>query len=268
MIRISDSEFGQFQRFIFETAGISLSQAKKALVCGRLAKRLHACEVKNYGEYFQLLMSGQSPEELQTAIDLLTTNETYFFREPKHFDFLKQLVTSGAIRPSSLRVWSAAGSTGEEAYSIAMLLEDLLTGQPWEVLASDISSRVLERARAGHYSMERINHFPPGYLQRFCLKGREEQAGTLLVQRSLRNKVRFLQVNLNAPLPHLGMFDVIFLRNVLIYFNADTKRKVISRVLNVLKPGGHLFIGHSESLIDVTEAVELVAPAIYRKAGA
>jgi chemotaxis protein methyltransferase CheR len=265
MIRISDSEFGQFQRFIFEAAGITLSQAKKALVTGRLAKRLHACQVTSYADYFRLLMSGDSPLELQTAIDLLTTNETYFFREPKHFQFLKQQIISGTFRTSSLRVWSAAGSTGEEAYSIAMLLEDLLTGQPWEVVASDISTRVLERARAGHYSMERIDNFPPGYLQRFCLKGRDQQAGTMLVQRALRSRVRFLQVNLNAPLPHLGMFDVIFLRNVLIYFNTETKRKVVARVLNALKPGGYLLIGHSESLIDVTEAVELVSPAIYRK---
>ena len=264
MVRISDTEFGQFKRFIFEAAGISLGDAKKALVSGRLAKRLHACKVNNYGEYFRLLMSGNAAE-LQIAIDLLTTNETYFFREPKHFQFLRQQITSGAFRTSSLRVWSAAGSTGEEAYSIAMLLEDLLTGQPWEVVASDISTRVLERARAGHYSMGRIDNFPTGYLQRFCLKGRDEQAGTLLIQRALRGKVRFLQVNLNAALPHLGMFDVVFLRNVLIYFNNETKRKVVARVLNVLKPGGYLFIGHSESLIDVTEAVDLVAPAIYRK---
>ncbi len=265
MARISDNEFGQFQRFIFETAGITLGSSKKALVSGRLAKRLHACKVTNYGEYFRLLKSGDAAE-LQIAIDLLTTNETYFFREPKHFQFLSQQIASGTFRTSSLRVWSAAGSTGEEAYSIAMLLEDLLTGQPWEVVASDISTRVLERARAGHYSMGRIDNFPAGYLQRFCLKGRDQQAGTMLIQRALRSKVRFLQVNLNAPLPHLGMFDVIFLRNVLIYFNNETKRKVVSRVLSALKPGGYLFIGHSESLIDVSEAVDLVAPAIYRKA--
>ena len=264
MIRISDTEFGQFQRFIFETAGITLTDAKKALVSGRLAKRVHACRVKNYGEYFRLLMSGESPVELQTAVDLLTTNETYFFREPKHFDFLRRHVTAATAR-AALRVWSAAGSTGEEAYSIAMLLEDLLPGQPWEVVASDISARVLARAQVGHYSMDRIGNFPPGYLQRFCLKGRDSQAGTMLIERRLRQKVRFLKVNLNAPLPHLGNFDVIFLRNVLIYFNTETKRKVVGRVLSNLRPGGYLLIGHSESLIEVTDAVELVAPAIYRK---
>ncbi len=265
LVRISDSEFGQFQRFIFEAAGITLTEAKKALVSGRLARRLHACRVKSYGEYFSLLMSGESPVELQTAVDLLTTNETYFFREPKHFEFLRKEITGGTLRVPSLRVWSAAASTGEEAYSVAMVLEDCLTGKPWEVVGSDISARVLKRARAGHYSMDRLGQFPPAYLQRFCLKGRASQEGTLLVQRALRNKVRFQQVNLNEPLPHLGSFEVIFLRNVLIYFSQETKRKVVARVLNLLKPGGYLFIGHSESLIEVTDAVELLAPAIYRK---
>ena len=267
MLRISDTEFGQFQRFILDAAGITLTDAKKALVTGRLAKRLHACQVKSYGDYYRLLMSGESPLELQTAVDLLTTNETYFFREPKHFQFLRKEVTGGILSGMpSLRVWSAAASTGEEAYSVAMLLEDCLPGRSWEVMGSDISASVLERARAGHYSMDRISHFPPGYLQRFCLKGQDAQEGTLLVQRSLRKKTRFLQVNLNEPLPHLGNFEVIFLRNVLIYFNMETKRKVVKRVLNLLKPGGFLLIGHSESLIEVTDAVELLAPAIYRKA--
>jgi chemotaxis protein methyltransferase CheR len=266
VLRISDSEFGQFQRFIFEAAGITLSSAKKALVSGRLAKRLHACQVKTYGEYFRLLTSGKSPLEVQTAVDLLTTNETYFFREPKHFQFLRNEILRGSLRGlPALRIWSAAASTGEEGYSIAMLLEDVLPGQPWEVLGSDISARVLERARAGHYPLERIDQFPPGYLQRFCLKGRDAQEGTLLVQRALRNKVRFVAVNLNEPLPHLGTFEVIFLRNVLIYFSLETKRKVVTRVLNALKPGGYLFIGHSESLIEVTDALEILAPAIYRK---
>jgi chemotaxis protein methyltransferase CheR len=265
MIRISDLEFGQFQRFILEAAGITLSDAKKALVSSRLAKRLQACRVANYGDYFRLLMSGESPQELQTAVDLLTTNETYFFREPKHFDFLRKQLKSEALPSAGLRIWSAAASSGEEAYSITMLLEDCLPGQSWEVVASDISARVLARARAGHYPMERISNFPSGYLQRFCLKGQDEHEGTLLIERRLRNKVRFLQVNLNARLPHLGLFEVIFLRNVLIYFSLETKRKVVANLLGALKPGGYLLIGHSESLNEVSEAVQLVAPAIYRK---
>jgi chemotaxis protein methyltransferase CheR len=266
VLRISDTEFGQFQRFIFEAAGITLTNTKKALVSGRLAKRLHACQVETYGDYFRLLMSGDSPLEVQTAVDLLTTNETYFFREPKHFQFLKKEISDGSLRGvASLRVWSAAASSGEEAYSAAMVLEDVLPRQPWEVIGTDISAHVLQRARAGHYSMERISQFPPGYLQRFCLKGRDAQEGTLLVQRAVRNKVQFLGVNLNEPLPHLGAFEVIFLRNVLIYFSLETRRKVVARVLNLLKPGGYLFIGHSESLMEVTDAVDLLAPAIYQK---
>lgn len=265
MFSLSDSEFAQFQRFIYESAGITLSAAKRALVCGRLAKRLHACQLKSYGEYLDLLMSGESPAELQTAVDLLTTNETYFFREPKHFQFLQEILGRRRAPGTAFRVWSAAGSTGEEAYSIAMVLESCAGGGPWEVIASDISTRVLARARTGHYPLERLSNFPAGYLQRYCLKGTGAQEGTLLVERKLRSRVRFLQVNLNERLPPLGTFDVIFLRNVLIYFNLATKRDVVGRVLDALKPGGWLFIGHSESLIDVHDGVEMAAPAIYRK---
>jgi chemotaxis protein methyltransferase CheR len=263
MQSITDQEFAQFQRFIYDAAGITLSNTKKALVIGRLARRLEHHKILNYGDYFRLLASGSAPQEVQTAVDLLTTNETYFFREQRHFDFLRAQITRRERSEQPLRIWSAAGSTGEEAYSIAMLLEDCYGGRPWEVIASDISTRVLQKARAGHYPLSRATNVPQQYLQRFCLKGEGAQDGTLLIQRALRDKVKFLQVNLNATLPSLGSFDFIFLRNVLIYFNADTKRKVIARVLSVLKPGGFLFIGHSESLHEITEAVQSVAPAIY-----
>jgi len=264
MNTITDTEFGNFQRFIFEAAGITLSSAKKALVSGRLSKRLQAHKLGRFSDYFKLLTSGEDAGEVQTAIDLLTTNETYFFREPKHFEFLRKQVAQFPVS-QTLRIWSAAGSTGEEAYSIAMLLEDVRGGHPWEVMASDISARVLQRARAGHYPMERARHVPREYLRRFCLKGEGEQEGTLLVEKSLRNKVKFLQVNLNEPFPNVGTFDIVFLRNVLIYFNGDTKKKVVARVLSTLAPGGWLLIGHSESLHGVNDTVQAVAPSIYRK---
>ncbi len=265
MTPISDREFAQFQRFIFEAAGITLAASKKALVSGRLSKRLQHHQLASYGDYFALLASGRAPGETDTAVDLLTTNETYFFREQKHFDLLRALALGARGRGQPFRVWSAACSSGEEPYSIAMVLADCLGSQPWEVLGTDISTRVLERARRGHYPLERTDHVPPQYLQRYCLKGTGRYAGTLLVERGVRQRVQFCHANLNASLPQFGSFDLIFLRNVLIYFNAETKREVVARVLAQLRPGGHMLVGHSETLNDISSAVASLAPSIYQK---
>lgn len=265
MNTISDKEFGCFQRFIFDEAGITLSPAKKALVCGRLSRRLQHRRLTSFTEYFRLLSSGEDAAEVQTAIDLLTTNETYFFREQKHFDLLRTLATAARGGGRSFRAWSAACSSGEEVYSIAMVLADVLDPHPWELVGSDLSTRVLEQARRGHYTAGRTRQIPAEYLKRFCLKGKGIQEGTLLVDRSLRSRVHFRQVNLNEPLPPLGQLDVVFLRNVMIYFNTDTKRQVVARVLSLLRPGGYFLIGHSESLNDISTAVRQIAPAVYRK---
>ena len=199
-------------------------------------------------------------------MDLLTTNETYFFREPKHFDFLRQQALAAHGRTAMFRVWSAASSSGEEAYSIAMVLADCLgSDTPWEVMGSDISTRVLRGAQRAHYSAERARNIPASYLKRFCLRGTQEYQGTLLIDHALRSRVHFRQLNLNAALPQLGTFDIVFLRNVMIYFSDATKREVVERVIATLKPGGHFLIGHSESLSDITQAVQALAPSIYRK---
>jgi chemotaxis protein methyltransferase CheR len=266
---INESEFASFRRFIFDMAGITMSDSKKALVSGRLAKRLQHYGLQTYDAYFRLLQSGQHANEVQLAVDLLTTNETYFFRESRHFDLLRE--AAEAARPglragAPFRVWSAACSSGEEPYSIAMVLADVLGDAPWEVVASDISTRVLQRARIGHYPMERANHVPQDYLRRFCLKGIREQAGTLLVDKALRQRVHFRQVNLNTDLPSdLGSYDVVFLRNVMIYFNGDTKRQVVARVTSRIKSGGSFFIGHSESLHEINDTLTTVMPSVYRK---
>jgi chemotaxis protein methyltransferase CheR len=262
---ITDQEFGCFQRFIFDAAGITLSSAKKALVTGRLAKRLQINRCNNYMEYFRVLAGGQNSAEVQVAIDLLTTNETYFFREPKHFELLREQAELARNRPQTFRVWSAACSSGEEPYSIAMVLALHLHSTPFEVIGSDLSTRVLQKARTGHYPISRTTQTPQKYLQQFCLKGTGEQEGTVLVEKSLRERVQFMQVNLNSTLPRLGQFDMVFLRNVMIYFNLQTKRQVVNRVLGLLKPGGYFCIGHSETLNDVNDAVQAVAPSIYRK---
>jgi chemotaxis protein methyltransferase CheR len=266
MHTLSDTDFTRFQRFIYDAAGITMSSGKKALVSGRLAKRLQAHRLTSFGDYFELLASGEAVSEVQMAVDLLTTNETYFFREPKHFELLRRLATQARGRAEPFRVWSAASSSGEECYSIAMVLADVLgTGPGWEVMGTDISQRVLQRARTGHYPLERTRHIPQDYLKKFCLRGFNEQEGTLLVERALRQRVTFAHVNLNEDLPRLGSFDVVFLRNVMIYFSAETKREVVARVLGALKPGGHFLIGHSESLNDISTAVRQLAPSVYAK---
>ncbi|MBI5439098.1 MAG: protein-glutamate O-methyltransferase CheR [Nitrosomonadales bacterium] len=262
---IDDQEFGQFQKLIYQLAGISLSPAKKALVGGRLAKRLAQHRLDSYGDYFKLLTANHNPVELQVAVDLLTTNETYFFREPKHFDFLRNKVLPGHKPGHNFRVWSAACSSGEEPYSIAMVLADHFGDGRWEVAASDISTRVLEKARSGHYHTDRTSGISREHLSRYCLKGIGSQENTLLVDQALRSRVNFMQVNLNQPLPALGEFDVIFLRNVMIYFNQETKRQIVQRMLPLLKPDGHLLIGHSETLNGVVDTLQMLAPSIYRK---
>jgi chemotaxis protein methyltransferase CheR len=263
---INPQEFCQIKDWIYGIAGISLSDHKHALVMGRLATRLRHYQLSTYGEYFRLLSGGKFADETQIAVDLLTTNETHFFREPKHFDFLRKQILAAHPQGKPLRVWSAASSSGEEPYSIAMTLAAALGDRPWEVLASDLNSRVLDRARSGHYSMARAKTIPRELLLAYCLKGVESRDGTFLIDPRIRNRVQFMQINLNSALPQIGEFDVIFLRNIMIYFDIQTKRQVASRVLARLRAGGHLFIGHSESLHGVTDDVKPVVVSVYRKA--
>ena len=265
VVALTDKEFSQFQRFIYDAAGISMANGKQALVSGRLAKRLAHHQLKSYGDYLRMLENRDHSHELQIAVDLLTTNETYFFREPKHFALLRELAGQARAARRGMRVWSAASSTGEEPYSIAMVLADVLGDGAWEVLGTDISTRVLERARLGHYPMERASGIPIDLLRRFCLKGQGKEAGTLLVEKALRQRVQFMHLNLNQPLPNLGSFDVILLRNVMIYFNLETKRQLVARLMSHLRPGGYLLIGHSETLNDINDTLQAVAPSIYRK---
>lgn len=262
---LNEQEFKQFSDLIYRIAGISMSPAKKPLITSRLAKRLKHYQLSSYGDYFRFITSAQGKEELQEAVDSLTTNETHFFREPKHFDFLRQRVIPARQAGRGLRIWSAACSSGEEPYSIAMVLDELLGKEPWEVVASDISTRVLDKARSGLFPMERLPEIPKPYLTRYCLRGVDEHDGSLLIERSLRDRVRFIAHNLTQPAPRLEAFDVIFLRNVMIYFDQETKRQVVSRLLPLLRPGGYFLVGHSESLNGVTEELRSVLPAVYRK---
>lgn len=263
---ISDEEFALFQRLIYKIAGISLSDVKKVLLVGRLTRRLKANNLDTFGQYYRMLATGNYPEELQIMVDLLTTNETYFFREPKHFDYLRDHILSKHQGGGPFRIWSAASSTGEEAYTMAMVLAEYLPSNPWEIFGSDISTRVLEKARRGHYPLVRHEGIPPAFLSKYCLKGVRAQEGTFLISAKLRERVSFAQVNLTMPVDSaIGEFDVIFLRNVMIYFDQETKAKVVNNLMPRLKPGGHLFIGHSETLSGIAAPLQSVRPTIYRK---
>jgi len=263
---LSDLDFVMIRDLLFQQTGISITPNKKALVCSRLFKRVQINHLDSFGAYFQRLLSGQDPLELQTAMDLLTTNETYFFREPKHFEVLSGLAEK-ADRSRPFRVWSAACSTGEEVYTIAMKLAELSRigrAPTWQVRGSDISTRVLETARSGHYPLDRKDDIPDELLKRYCLYGIGEYEGTLLIDKALRDKIEFAQINLIEPLPQLVPFDVIFLRNVLIYFDLPVKRKVITQLMAAMAPDGVLFVGLAESLNGVVDGLVSTGPGTYR----
>ncbi|MGD7034021.1 CheR family methyltransferase [Methylotuvimicrobium buryatense] len=260
-----DHEFDRFRDLIYRIAGISMSPAKKTLVANRLMKRLRYYGMSSFAEYYRLLSDPKQKKELQMAVDLLTTNETHFFREPKHFDFLSQHILSSWSDRALFRVWSAACSSGEEPYTLAMLLSEAFGDTNWEVIASDLSMRMLSAARKGVYSLDKANEIPKYYLNRYCLKGYGSKTGTLLMEKKLRDRVRFCQYNLTKCGEQFGVFDVIFLRNVLIYFDQETKRQVVLHLLPSLRSGGYFFVSHSETLNDIECGLTLVAPSIYRK---
>jgi len=266
LAKITDAEFNKFKNFIYEKAGISMSDAKKSLVLTRLNKRLRFHNITTFSKYYEFIHNDENEPELQIVIDLLTTNETYFFREPKHFEFLDSLlVGAGSVKPS--RVWSAASSSGEEAYSIAMTMADKLgLNRDWEVIGTDISSRVVVTASEGLYPLNEKNQIPGNYLREYCLKGVRSQAGKILIDKKLKERVKFSSINLNSSYwPDVGMFDVIFLRNVMIYFDNDTKRELVNKMWSKLNPGGYLLIGHSESLNGISERYKAVRPATYQR---
>ncbi|HEY6797755.1 MAG TPA: CheR family methyltransferase [Kineosporiaceae bacterium] len=265
---LTAAEFAWLTDFLRGRTGIELKPGKEPMVMGRLDRRLRHHDLPTYTKYFQLLADGD-PLETQLAVDLLTTNETYFFREPKHFDFLREVYSAMPRRPQPVRIWSAASSTGEEAYTVAMTLADCLpAGQAFELLGTDISSRVLETARRAMYPIEAAEKIPARFLREYCLRGRDEFEGFLAIDRRLRERVTFLEANLNDLRGDFGTFDVIFLRNVMIYFGQQTKRDLVARATGMLRPGGYLIISHAETLNGIQGPLRLVRPSVYQLAAA
>jgi chemotaxis protein methyltransferase CheR len=276
---LSPALFSKFQQLIYRESGIWLAAHKHALLTGRLARRLRLLGVNGMLEYYLLLSQPDQMHERAIMIDCITTNETHFFREPRHFDFLVQHVfprwrqeAASGQRTNHLRIWSAGCSTGEEPYSLAMLLlKHFPEEQGWncEVLATDISTRVLEKARSAIYTIEKSKDIPPDLLRAYMLKGRGEHKAVMKASPALHRIVRFARVNLHADsYPLTDSFDLIFCRNVLIYFDQESKEKAIGAILRHLSPSGMLVVGHSEHLGAIAPNLKTVAPTIHALAGA
>jgi len=263
---VSDRDMLLFQQLFKQHIGLHLPVSKKALLQSRLSGRMQELGLSQLSQYHAFLVSEEGHAECQRAIDLITTNETYFFREQAHFDWLRDELLPAWAGVKTLRVWSAASATGEEAYTLAMLLDHYRHGGGWSIFASDISTRVLSFARRGLYPMARGQNIPHAYLKRYCLRGTGEYEGHFLVEGELRRKVEFAQRNLtDLDAFDDGCFDLIFLRNVIIYFDFATKLKVLNDVILRLQPGGYLVVGHSESLHGLQLGLEMHSPSIYRK---
>jgi len=265
---LTTRSFERVSRLFQGVSGIRLTPAKHALVVTRLAKLAAECGEQDLDRYVDRLVGGElPPEETTRVIDRLTTNETFFFREPEHFRHFADLLERHPTR--EWRVWSGASSSGEEIYSLAMLMADRLglDGGRWSILGTDLSTAMVEHARRALYASNRTRDIPVPYLKRYCLKGTGPQEGQLLVDRSLRQRTRFETLNLMEPLPaDFGPFDAIWLRNVLIYFELEAKAAIVRRVLGALAPHGVLYTGHAESLANLGLPIRSLAPAVYVRA--
>lgn len=260
---LGEQNFRQLQQLMQDASGIHLSNNKRSLVAGRLLKRLRHLDLDSYDDYLNCLAYPQYARERRLVVDLLTTNETYFFREYAHFEFLGQWLSK---RGGPLRLWSAACSSGEEPYSLAMTAAEHARGNEWSILASDLSQSMLEIAEQGIYDMAQARYFPEGWLHRHCLCGIDDMHGRLRVQGWLRNKVQLREINVIQPMPEsLGQFDVIFLRNLLIYFDTQQKQRIVRNLVERLRPGGLLFIGHAESIHGFNLPLRPVRPSVFER---
>jgi chemotaxis protein methyltransferase CheR len=270
LIPMSDREFRAFRELVYRESGIHISEFKRELLTARLSRRIRVLGMLRFGEYLALV-ERESRERVE-MLDRLVTNETRFFREPVQFEYLEtQLLprwraeATEQRRPRRVRVWSAGCSTGQEPYSIAMVLLAHLEGWDIEVVATDLSGRALRQAIAGVWPIIKATEIPEQYLKAHMLRGVRAQSGTMSATDALRAVIRFQRLNLHDELPQLGTFDLIFCRNVLIYFDAASRTKAVTRILSRLGPAGYLFLGHSESLLSSGLRLRPMAPSVYSR---
>lgn len=268
-----DKDFEYIREMVIESAGIHLTEAKRELVYGRLSKRLRALELNSFRQYCDILKSGDT-EEFARCVNAITTNVTSFFRENHHFEYLSEVVLPELVRKNEtqskreLRVWSAGCSSGEEPYSIAItIMECLPSPNNWDIkiLATDLNSEILDVARTGIYKSELLENVPTGRRNRWFQKGTGSNEGFVRVVPEIRELLHYRKLNLTGPWPMQKSFDIIFCRNVVIYFNQETRRTLVNRFVDFLKDDGHLFVGHSESLLGITDRLKSVGRTIHKK---
>lgn len=271
-IHMRDSEFEFIRSVVYERSRINLGPDKRELVSARVGKRLRATNVSSLGDYCALLQAPDADEELGHLIDVISTNHTFFFREIAHFNFLRERVVPEFATKArtdsreSFRVWSAACSSGEEPYSIAMTLNECLPQKPWQIEATDISHRILAKASAAIYRDDTVSSVPPNLLRAHFQRGVGAQVGNYRVKAALRERVTFRHLNLlEGEPPFRDLFNVIFCRNVMIYFDRTTQEELVTRLMRRLMPGGYLFVGHSESLTHMRHGLRTIQPAVYQK---
>jgi chemotaxis protein methyltransferase CheR len=272
---ISDDEFALFQTLICRESGIHLATSKKPMLVSRLMRRVNALRLDSFGEYYRHVLNDRV-EEMVRLLDAVSTNETWFFRNPKHFSFVREQLCPLLIadardgkRPRRISAWSAASSSGEEPFSLAMVLLDGLPGWDIRILATDLSSRVLEKAGAATWSIEKSGDIPPRYLKRYMLRGMGGQHGKMKAGPEIRNVVTFRRFNLNDELWSIDSdepFDLVFCRNVLMYFEGPRRERVLRRILKRLPERGYLFLGDAEGLTGF-DTVRMVAPGVYSAKG-
>ncbi len=269
---LHDREFNKIRAMIKELTGINMGDSKRQLVYRRVGSRLKATNISTFQGYLDYLKKGD-PSELEEFANAVTTNLTSFFREGHHFDFLAktvvpEIVTTIGHSSKRLRIWSAGCSTGEEPYSIAITLKESLKNiNHWDakILGTDLDSEVLSTCKAGIYSQQRVEKIPKNQLRRWFRKSRAQGTELVKVSQELQDLITFKQLNLMHDWPMRGRFDLIFCRNVIIYFDRPTQRVLIDRYANILKDDGYLILGHSESLFNVSDRFSLLGQTIYRK---
>jgi chemotaxis protein methyltransferase CheR len=269
LLKVSDlskREFELFRGLVYEKSGLCFPDDKQQVVSTRLSKRMRELKIESFADYYRHVTEDRTGVPLMELIDALTTNHTSFFREQAHFDFLRQTILPGLRSRGRLDFWSAACSTGEEPFSVALLLLD--EGIPQSrihVLATDISTRVLEIARKAIYPVERLQGLSEAQCKRYLVRGKGEWTEWFLLRKEVRSTVEYRHLNLMETFHGIDLFPVILCRNLLIYFDRTAQQHLVNRLSDHLEPGGYLFTGHSETLNGLDHSLEYVQAAVYRK---